>query len=220
MPGYMINDLSTGAPVDVGRGYLPAAEPPVDAGSGSPPAAEGPASGLTPGVMMLGFSIISSAIGAYYSARSSQLQYESQAMTLKFQQAIAELNRNRAELTAQDILRAGEKEIGKYTLRAGQQKGATRAAMAARGGALNVGSNMEIRASQDIISEIDKLTIESNTVRAAYAARTQSTNYQTESTLLGVSAQNAMASARSISPGMAVGANLLSGAGPYMSYLK
>jgi len=49
---------------------------------------------------------------------------------------------------------------------AGQVKGKQRASQAANGVDLSVGSAAEVRASTDIITEIDKQQIETNAIRA------------------------------------------------------
>lgn len=155
---------------------------------------------------------VQSAIGSYYQAKSAQIQAKSQASTLQFQQDISQLNARQAEFQAQNILLAGERQAGQYTMRAGQLKGSTRASLAARGGVLSEGSNLEVMASQDLAKEIDTLTINANTVRAAEAARLQKTNYMNQALMQGVSAQNALASAESINPFMSAATSLLGSA--------
>jgi hypothetical protein len=73
----------------------------------------------------------SSAIGAYYSAKTQQYQLNSQALTMDFQKSMSELNAKNAEFTAQTILESGQRQIGAATMRAGNVKGAARASMAA-----------------------------------------------------------------------------------------
>lgn len=143
---------------------------------------------------------VQSAIGSYYSAKSQQYQLESQASTLRFQKSMSELNARAAEMQAQTLMMAGQRQLGAYTMRAGQQRGATRAALAARGGALGEGSNLEAQASQELVKEIDTLTINANTVRAAEAARMQQVNLQNQALLQGTSAANVQAAASTINP--------------------
>ena len=70
---------------------------------------------------------------------------------------------------------------------------------------LGEGSTAEEVATTDLMKEIDSNTINANTVRSAWAARTQSVNYANQSLTAGVTAN-------SINPFAAGGTNLLNGA--------
>lgn len=146
------------------------------------------------------FGGITSAVGTYYAAKSAQSQLKSQSMNFQFQSDMAAINARSAENDAQSILEAGKTQVQQYTLRAGQEKAATTASTAARGVTLGVGSAREIAASQDIVKDMDVMTINSNATRAAFAQRTRATNYKNESLLDNVSSQNATRSAASINP--------------------
>jgi hypothetical protein len=63
------------------------------------------------------------------------------------------------------------------------------------------------------MKEIDMLTVNADTVRSAEAARLQRQNYITQGALQDVSASNVMASAGTISPGLAMTTSLLGSAG-------
>ena len=122
------------------------------------------------------------------------------------------INASQAELSAQSIQEAGKTQVQQYTMRAGQEEASQQVATAARGVDLGSASAVDQRASQDVVKQLDVLTINSNTARAAAAQRTQATNYSNESLLTNVSAQNVRASANSISPGLAATTSLLSSA--------
>lgn len=141
---------------------------------------------------------ITSAIGAFSSAQS-------QKSSLKAQAAISDTNARIAEMSAQSVLSAGQKEVAKYTLQAGNVKGKQRASMAANGIDLGVGNAAETLASTEIIKEIDKNQIEANSIRSAWGLRTQSTNYQNDSMIK-------RATAGSISPFAAGATSLLNSA--------
>ena len=143
---------------------------------------------------------INGAIGGFFQAQSQANQLKSQAMTLDFQSKMADINSRMAEFGAENIMQAGERQAGAFSLRSGQAKGSARASMAARGVQLGEGSAAELIATHDTMKEIDMLTINANTVKAAEASRTQSVNYSNQASLLGVSSYNAYASANSISP--------------------
>lgn len=140
-----------------------------------------------------------SAIGSYFSAAT-------QKATLKGQAGIADTNARIAELGAQQELFRGQREVGALTLQAGQLKSRQRAAMAANGIDLGVGSAAEIQASTDIMKEIDMATIEANATRSAFGYRTQAVNFQNEALMK-------RATASAIKPGMAAVSSLLGSAG-------
>jgi len=156
---------------------------------------------------------VTSAIGAYYAADAQKYQLKSQASALEFQKEISRRNASMAAEQAESIRRAGQQEIGRYTAAAGQAEATERARTGARGIQAGVGSAAEVAASNDIAKQIDVLTMNSNTVRAASAARMQATNYQTQATILGANAENARRSAGSISTWQGPAASLLGSAG-------
>jgi hypothetical protein len=126
---------------------------------------------------------INTAIGTYYAAKSQQYQERSEASSFAFQSDIAAINASRAELTAESIQESGKSQVANYTIRAGQDKAAATATMAAHGIALGFGSAAEVSASQDIEKDLNVLAINSNATRQAWAARQRGTDYQNESLL-------------------------------------
>jgi hypothetical protein len=141
---------------------------------------------------------VSGAIGSYWSAQNTKITLEGQA-------ALADINARISELGAQQELINGQQQVGQLTMRAGQVKGAQRAAMAANGIDLGVGNAAEVQASTDIMKEIDKNTVESNAVRSAWGFRTQGMNFQNEAIMK-------RGTAGGISPGMQGFSSLLTGA--------
>ena len=140
-----------------------------------------------------------SAIGSYFSAAT-------QKATLKGQAAIADTNARIAELGAQSVLLQGQQQVGALSLNAGRLKSAQRAAMAANGIDLGVGSAVELQASTDIMKEIDMATVEANAVRGAFGYRTQAMNFENE-------AMAKLATAGAISPFGAMSTSLLGSVG-------
>ena len=155
---------------------------------------------------------VQGAIGSYFNAKSQALQLESQSSSLAFQADMSRLNAVQAEFTAQQIMRAGNLKQGQVSLRAGKIKSSQRASMAARGIDLGVGSAVETIATTDLMKEIDMLTVNSETVRSAEAARLQRQNYLTQAAIQDVSSENVLASSRTISPTMAATSSLLGSA--------
>lgn len=139
-----------------------------------------------------------STVGAYYSARSQQISARGAA-------DIAEINAGQSELAAQQELARGNAAVATATQRAGQVKGAQRAALAANGVDLGTGSAAEVLTSTDLAKENDINTITANAVRAAWGQRMQATNFKNE-------ALTKRAGADSISPGMAAFTSLLGSA--------
>lgn len=167
------------------------------------------------GIVMQVFGLVSGAIGSYYAAKTQQYQLESQASSLRFQKHLADLNANMAENQAEAIMHSGNQQIGQLTMRVGKVASSFKASTAARG--IDVhdvgGSYGESQVTTELTKQIDMLTLNANTVRAASAARMQKVNYENQGTLLSVSANNAMMSADSISAGTAAATNLMTGAG-------
>ena len=152
------------------------------------------------GSIMSIFGAVNSAIGSFYAADSQKTQLKMQAQNQRFQAQMSAINARGAEMQAQQTLLAGERAVGQYTIGAGQKRASATASMAARGIQGGVGSAREVTASMDLIKEIDKLTISSNAVRQAEAARAQRINYINQGVMAGTSANNLMATAGTISP--------------------
>lgn len=141
------------------------------------------------GMMMSGIGAIGSAVGAYQQAKSAK-------SAMRYQAAMAEINARLSEMSAQQSLQQGQQQVAAYTMKAGQMKGRTRAALAANGVDLGSGSAAELQASNDIIKDIDRNTIEANAIRSAWGYRIQGANASNEALM-------ARSSANSISPMMA-----------------
>lgn len=139
-----------------------------------------------------------STVGAYYGAKSQQISARGAA-------DIAEINAGQSEQAAQQELARGQDQVAAVTLRAGQMKGAQRAALAANGVDLGEGSAAEILTSTDIAKENDANAAWANAVRAAWGQRMQATNFKNE-------ALTKRAGADSISPGMSAFTSLLGSA--------
>jgi hypothetical protein len=178
-----------------------------------PSFAEGLASGLeTLGPIMSIFGAANSAIGTFYQAKSAQNQLKSQALNQQFQSEMSAINAKSAEFGAQQSLLSSERQIGRYTMAAGQAKSSAKASMAARGIQAGVGSAAEVVGSMDLIKEIDRMTMSANRVRQAESIRNQAMNYRTQSIMSGISADNLNTTAGTISPGMGLGTSLLTSA--------
>jgi hypothetical protein len=142
---------------------------------------------------------LTSSIGSYYGAATQKAMLSGQA-------GVADINARIAELGAQSALMQGQRQIGSLTLKAGQLKGRQRAALAANGVDLGVGSAAELQASADTMKEIDKTTLELNAILNAWGYRNQAINFQNEALVR-------RATARAISPFGSAMTSLLGSAG-------
>lgn len=151
-------------------------------------------------------SVATSIIGAIGSAQLARTQAKANKSALQFQSEMSQINARMAERSAQSVLLQGQQQIGNLTLRSGKIKSGQRVSMAANGIDLGEGNAAEVQATTDLITEIDKNTIEANAVRSAWGYRTQ-----------GVNAANvglmASASADSINPNAAAASTLIGSAG-------
>ena len=165
--------------------------------------AEGLAGGLqTLGPIMAIFGAANSAIGTFYQAKSAQNQLKSQALNQQFQSEMSAINAKSAEFSAQQSMLSSAKQIGRYTMGAGQAKSSAKASMAARGIQGGVGSAAEVIGSMDLIKEIDRMTMSANSIRQAESIRNQAMNYRNQSVMSGLSADNLNTTAGTISPYM------------------
>jgi len=171
----------------------------------------------TMGTLTAIFGGINAAVGQFYAAKTQQYEMQSQASNLQFQSAMDAINAHGAEMNAQSIMEQGETQVQQYTMRAGQEQATSTVATAARGIDLSSQSAVDQRASNDLVKQLDVLTINANATRAAWAQRTQATNDRNASLLTGVAANNLLASADSIHPGSAFATSLLGSASSFAS---
>lgn len=158
-----------------------------------------------------------SAVGSFYAAQTAKNQAKSQALSAEFAQNMANIEARSAESDAQAIIESGQREKAALTLQHGYDRAAVQIQQAKSGTAAGVGSNAEVLASQRLMQRIDAMTMDSNTIRAANAARTRGVNARNEGLLAGVSAQNLRAGARTIDPYAAGATSLLGSAGTLAS---
>ena len=135
-----------------------------------------------------------------------------QEQNLLFQQRMSNLAARQAEFQAQGIMEAGQRQIGAYTMQAGAAKSTAKTQLAARGVQAGKWSAAEIMATFDIIKEIDAMTINANTVRAAEAQRMAATRARVQGVMAGASARSYGLMAGAISPGMSGFQSLLGSA--------
>jgi hypothetical protein len=165
------------------------------------------------GLLMAGTGALVSSIGSFYAAKTAQYKFESDALSLDFQQTISNINARAAEFDAQQALEAGKQRKALATLRFGQLKAESRVSAAARGVQAGVGSAAEVQASIEFAKDVDAFTIDSNAFRAARAARRRALDFRNQAGAAGVGAANARSSRRSLNPALAAFTTALGGVG-------
>lgn len=89
---------------------------------------------------------------------------------------IARVNANLANYAKTSARHAGDHAIAQYSLRAGNQKSAARAALAANGVVLDEGSAQELMDSADLMRAIDIDTLKQNALNEAFGHESQMLN--------------------------------------------
>ena len=153
------------------------------------------------------------------AANTERYKLRSQALNFEHQRDMAKLNRRMLESQAQHIGRAYNKQIAIRTLKAGQAISSTKASFAARGIQMGVGSTANVFASAELVKEIDRLTMNTNKVRAMNNQRLRAVNMGIRGDMLGVSANNLFSTASAVSPFMNMTSSLLTGGSNFISSL-
>jgi hypothetical protein len=197
--------------------YMTGLQPGVSYAQPQGAAPTGGMSGLAEGLSVAGgimsiFGSINGAIGTYYAAESQKTQLQQQAQNQRFAAEMARINQRGAEFAAGQIGRAGQEQIGRYTMGYGQQRAGARASLAARGATLGQGTAAEIIGSMDVVKEIDVLSMNAANVRAQEAAKMQAFNLGTQALMADISGRNISATAGTIYPGLQLGTSLLTSA--------
>ena len=149
-------------------------------------------------------------MGAFGSANASRAAAISQKADLNFKAAIADINAQLDERSAQQELLKGQQQEQSIMLKGAATKSSARVAMAANGIELNVGTAQNIQDSIDTMSDIDVATAHSNALSAAFGYRTQAINNTAQ-------AEFSRASAGAIDPDRAYTTSLIAGAGQVAS---
>ena len=171
------------------------------------------------GIITQGFGAVSGAVGSFYAASAEKYKTKSLALSLQHKKDMALFNMRQKESQAQHLNRMFNKRYQIMTLKQGKAKSKNIVSIASRGGVRGVGSNLESMISNDILAEIDKITMNSNKVRAVQNKRLEGVGLSIQGDMYGVSASNMFATASSISPFMNMSSSLLTGTGNVLSSL-
>ena len=165
-------------------------------------------------ILGLGFgisSMLTGFIGDQSKANTQRYLAKSKALNYELQRDLSQINKRMLERQAEHIGRAYNKQIAIRTMKAGQAMSKSKASFAARGIQLGVGSTANVFASAEILKEIDRLTMNTNKVKAMNATRAQA--------IYGTSADNLFTTASSISPFLNMSTTFLTGASSIVSGL-
>lgn len=146
------------------------------------------------------------AAGLFLTAYGMHQQAQGQKSLANYNAQVADGNAKMAEYAAQDATRRGDEEAAAVRRNADMLKGSQRASMAARGLDLAEGTAQELQDQTDFFAQTDMATVRNNARREAWSIRQQGANFTSEANMQ-------RATARSISPGLAFGTTLLTGAG-------
>lgn len=171
------------------------------------------------GVISQGFGALGQGVGAFYAASAEKYKTKSLALQLEHKKDMMLFNERMAESQAQHIQRAFNKQIQIATLKQGAAKSTARASFASRGIQMGVGSTKDAFVSSEILAKIDKLTMNSNKVRATQNKRLEAVGMGIKGDMYGVGASNMFATASSISPFMNMSSTLLTGGASFISSL-
>lgn len=168
------------------------------------------------GIFSVG-STISGLIGADAAASRQKYELESRGLSYEHQQDMAEINADMLKSMSYQIARAYDQQQMVKTMKDGLQEGTARTRFAKGGVQLGYGSVANVFASSKIMREIDKITMNSNKVRAVNQMRTRGVQADIRSDMLGVSANNMFASASAVSPFLNMTTTLMSGVGDFVA---
>tara|TARA_B100000214_G_scaffold53471_1_gene33971 strand:+ start:172 stop:732 length:561 start_codon:yes stop_codon:yes gene_type:complete len=149
----------------------------------------------------------------YYGAETEKFKYKSMALSYQHKKDMAKINSRMLDTQVRQVGKAMNRQIMIKTMAAGQRRGRATASAAARGGSLGYGSTANLFASDEIMKEIDKITMNTNKVQAMNEARMRKVNMDIRGTMLGVSQAGALANASTVSPFLNMSSTLLTGIG-------
>ena len=141
-------------------------------------------------------------------------QGQSQAAMAKYESQVASNNAKIAQQNAAQAGQAGENQAGQSEMKTRAQVGAIKASQAANGLDINSGSSLDVQSSAAEMGEQNAITIRSNAARTAYGYEQQAQNFQTQSELDKMQANN-----DEISSFTNAGSTLLGGAGKAAQYI-
>lgn len=126
------------------------------------------------GQLLQGFGAGAQAMGAYGQSKASSA---SRAAANRAEAQVALGNARLAGWQAEDAIDRGEAGAFQVQQRGAQMKGSQRAAMAANGVDLGVGSALQVITDTDYLASVDATTVANNAAREAWGYRIQQAQY-------------------------------------------
>jgi hypothetical protein len=142
------------------------------------------------------------AVTGYFSALTKRQTLKNKAVSLEFQGTMADMQARDYEDQALLLIEAGNSEISRRGMQAGQERAQAIVGSARRGVLLGAGSSAEVRASMEIVRRMEARTIKTNVRRQSQQARRAALNSRLSAQAARVSAQNARGAASAVSPGL------------------
>lgn len=136
-------------------------------------------------------ALIAGGIGAATTAVGTVEQGQATANAASYSAQVAANNAKIAGQNADYASAAGEQQAGTKSLQGAATGGKIKAAQAANNVDVNTGSTVDVQASQREVSKLDTETVLNNAELQAYGYRTQQTNFQAESELDKLKAEQA-----------------------------
>ena len=158
-------------------------------------------------------------IGSYFASEAEKYKTKSMALQLEHKRDMMLFNASMKESQAQHLNRVYNQRSQAKTLGLGKSRGTSRELMAARGIQMGVRSTKDAFVSDEIMKELDKITMNSNKVRAVSNKRLEAVGLGIQADAHGLSASNAFATASAISPWMNMSSSLLTGKNNLISSL-
>jgi hypothetical protein len=164
-------------------------------------------------------SMFSGAYAAFAGARSAKLKTKSLALQLKHQENMLRFSIRQNESQAQFLSFVYNKKYQNITLKQGAKKSTATTLYAARGLSLGIGSVKDAFVSSGVLNTIEKLTMNTNKVRAITNQRLKGVNLDIKADMTGLSASNMFSTASTIDPFMGMTTGFMSGGSNLMSNL-
>lgn len=143
-----------------------------------------------------------SAVAGFFSAQTKQQTLKTQALQAEFAGTQADLQARDYEDQALAIISSGNAEISRRGMQAGQERGRQLVNSARRGVRVSAGSSAEVRASMELVRQMEARTIRTNVRRQAQQARRAALNARLKAAAARGTAANLRGAAKAISPGL------------------
>jgi hypothetical protein len=170
-------------------------------------------------IFMKGSGAISNMFAAGAKANYQKYVAKSQALDFEHKADMALFNMDQKERQAQWLSQTFAKQFQILTMKQGNQKSKENVSLASRGGVRGVGSSKDVALSSQINRELDKMTMNSNKVRAISNKRLEKAGLAIQADRYKLSASNSSSTASSISTFSAMSSSLLTGASSIVSDL-